>query len=166
MCVCVCVRSVTFALRDFRIRRRVFLLFFIPSFACSLAPPLAFSPLFSILFWKRRKKGKKNRARNAERSFFSFFHPTLSISVSRLKSLIEVLQPASRPATRRKKKVYRSKPVVGLLLYHSISSSSTSSLLYKLLFFFAFVVHWASCSAKSFLFISKAGSLLLLIFLC
>lgn len=104
MCVCVCVRSVTFALRDFRIRRRVFLLFFIPSFACSLAPPLAFSPLFSILFWKRRKKGKKNRARNAERSFFSFFHPTLSISVSRLKSLIEVLQPASRPATRRKKK--------------------------------------------------------------
>lgn len=36
--------------------------------------------------------------------FFSFFHPTLSISVSRLKSLIEVLQPASRPATRRKKK--------------------------------------------------------------
>jgi hypothetical protein len=70
--------------------------------------------------------------------FFSFFHPTLSISVSRLKSLIEVLQPASRPATRRKKKVYRSKPVVGLLLYHSISSSSTSSLLYKLLFFFRF----------------------------
>jgi hypothetical protein len=116
---------------------------------------------------EKKEGGKKIEQEMRKGPFFSFFHPTLSISVSRLKSLIEVLQPASRPATRRKKKKCIDRNRL------SVSFCTILFLLLQLLlsftnyfFFFAFVVHWASCSAKSFLFISKAGSLLLLIFLC
>lgn len=135
MCVCMC------AVGNFRATGfphqtpSVSSLFY--SFLCLLTCSSVgfFAPFFHPLLKEKKEGGKKIEQEMRKGPFFSFFHPTLSISVSRLKSLIEVLQPASRPATRRKKKVYRSKPVVGLLLYHSISSSSTSSLLYKLLFF-------------------------------
>lgn len=167
VCVCMCVRSVTFALRDFRIRRRVFLLFFIPSFACSLAPPLAFSPLFSILFWKRRKKGKKNRARNAERSFFPSSTPLYPSPSRGSTPWLKCYNPPRALPLDEKKSVSietgcRSPfvPFYFFFFFNFFSSLQTT------FFFFAFVVHWASCSAKSFLFISKAGSLLLLIFLC
>ena len=60
--------------------------------------PLAFALLHPF---------KKNRARNAERSFFHLLSPSIHLRLE-AQVLIEVLQPAS-PATRRKKCIDRNR---------------------------------------------------------
>lgn len=155
-CVCVCMCAVgNFRATGFPHQTPSVssLFLFLPLLAHLLRRWL-FRPFFPSSF-EREERRKKKSSKKCGKVLFSF-HPTLSISVSRLKSLIEVLQPASRPATRRKKCIDRNRLSVSFCTILFLLLLSLTNY-----FFFSLLLSTEPpVRPNRFFFISKAGSLL------